>query len=90
MSAHAATHGTDQRPQHSHATQAADAVRRRDWEAAARHFTQAAAALPPDPHGAVTATELILRRQARVADSMHKRMQYFGLERAFVIPEGAR
>lgn len=90
MATSAAVQGTDQKPQTSHATQAADAVRRRDWAAAARHFAQAAANLPPDPHGSVTAAELILLRQAHVASSMHKRMQYFGLERAFVILEGVR
>lgn len=90
MTAVTSESGTDQKPQHSHTAQAANAVRRRDWEAAARHFTRAAEALPPDPHGSVTAAELTLRRQAHVAGSMHRRMQYFGLERAFVIPEGTR
>lgn len=90
MATSAAERGADQKPQPSHATQAADAVRRRDWAAAARHFTQAAATLPPDPHHSTTAAELILRRQAHVAGSMHKRMLHFGLERAFVVPEGAR
>ena len=90
MATSSTAQGADQKPQQANATQAANAVRRRDWDTASRHFTQAATALPPDPHGSVTATELILRRQARVAESMHKRMQYFGLERAFVIPEGAR
>ncbi|SDN51365.1 hypothetical protein [Polaromonas sp. JS666] len=82
--------GTDQKPQPSPALQATDAVHRRDWAAAARHFTHATTALPPDPQGSTTAAELTLRRQAHVAGSMHRRMQYFGLERAFVIPEGAR
>lgn len=63
MTAHATAQGPDQRHQHTHATQAADAVRRRDREAAAQHFSQAAAAPPPDPHNSVTAAELILRRQ---------------------------
>lgn len=82
--------GADQNPQFSHETLAVDAVRRRDWAAATRHFAQAAETLSPDPHGSATAAEMILRRQAHVAGSMHKRMQHFGLERAFVIPEGAR
>lgn len=82
--------GADHKPQPTYAAQAVDAVHRRDWAAAARHFSRAAAALPPDPHGSVTAAELIFRRQAHVAGSMHKRLQYFGLERAFVIPESAR
>lgn len=90
MTAHATAQGPDPKPKQSHTAQAADAIRRRDWDAAARHFTHAAATLPPDPHGSVTATELTLRRQAHVANSMHKRMQYFGLERAFVIPERVR
>ena len=89
MATSAAVLGTDQKAQRTTVTQAADAVRRRDWEAASRYFTWAATALPPDPHGSVSAAELILRRQAHVAGSMHKRMQYFGLERAFVITEGA-
>jgi hypothetical protein len=90
MQAQTTRQGTGRNSQPSHAAQAADAVRRRDWSVASRHFIQAAEVLPPDPHGSTTAAELILRRQAHVAGSMHKRMQYFGLERAFVIPEGAR
>jgi hypothetical protein len=70
--------------------QAVDAVRRRDWVTAARNFSLATAALLPDPHDSVTAAELTLRRQAHVAHSMLKHMQYFGLEWALVIPEGVR
>lgn len=60
------------------------ALRRGDWLTARNLFSEAADAIPIDPHKGVSADAIMLVRRSIVAHTMHQRLRGFGLERTFV------